>query len=141
MSHISTEDQLEAEKKQLTHLKNPVEKTKSYIRLSDLLLTLAAGAVHDADNQKLSSLLNEYATAIKAAHETMTASGRNPDRSAAAYTGLEISLRKQARRLGDIRVTLSSEERESVDKALEAAVSIRREVLRLLLGPTQQATH
>src|SRR5262249_25042105 len=87
MAHLSPTDQLEAEKKRVVQLKNPVEKTTSYIRISDLRLNLVAGAAHDGDSQKLSSLLNEYTVAIKAAHETMAASGRNADKAASAYTG------------------------------------------------------
>src|SRR5262245_16204797 len=140
LSHVDKNAQLTAERTRLTQKKDPVDKTKTYIRISGLLLDLASTAAQDGDTQRLESLLGDYADTVKTARKTMVESGRDPDRMAGGYRELEISLRTQTRTLKDLQTVLSIDARDPVDKALQTITSVRQEILKYLFPSTQQAT-
>ena len=140
LSHADKNAQLTAERTRLTRQRDPVDKTKSYIRISGLLLDLASTAAQDGDTQRLESLLGDYADTVKTARKTMVESGRDPDRMSGGYRELEISLRTQTRTLKDLQTVLSIDARDPVDKALQTITSVRQEILKYLFPSTQQAT-
>src|SRR5262245_27080737 len=124
LSHATKDVQLAAERTRLARMKDPADKTRSYIRISGFLLDLTTNAAPDGDTQRLLALLTEYTDAIRAARTTIVASGRDPDRGVSGYRDLEIALRTQTRTLKDLDTLLSVDSREPVDKALEAATTI-----------------
>ena len=125
-------ERLAVERGRLSELEDPIERTKSYITISDLLLDFAAGAARDHDAGSLAPLLDQYAAAIRSARDAIVNSDRDPTRKRSGYEGLEMALSLQTRRLQDINLKLTVEERPPLDLALGVATSIRDELMQLL---------
>jgi hypothetical protein len=125
-------ERLAAERGRLPDLKDVVDKAKSYITISEILLDFSAGAARDGDLDGMKLLLHEYVAAVRGAEETLMQSDRNPERSPAGFKDFEIALRGQVRRLQDLRSTLEFADREPVDSALASATEAREQVLQRL---------
>jgi hypothetical protein len=115
-------------------LNDPVGRTKTQIKIADILLTFISDAARSGDSAGLEARLIEYKDAITDAHETMVRTGRNAHDKPGGFKDLEIALRQQARQLDDISGSLTFEEREPVTKARDRALQIRDELLRALFG-------
>jgi len=125
-----TGERLASEKGRLSALKDPIERTKSYIKISQFLLLFTGGAARDTD--ALAPLLNEYTTAVQSARDAIMNSDRDPTRRPAGFKDVEIALRQQLRSLRDIAGMLSFDERAPVERAIDIVTSVREELLRLL---------
>jgi hypothetical protein len=132
MSATKRAERMATERGRLSELTDPVERTKSYIVISDVLLSFASDAVRDGTIEELGVLMDQYVTAIRAARDTMTASKRDPERKPQGYRDLELALRGQTRSLRDLGGQLLVDQRESLDRAAATASSIREELLQLL---------
>ena len=126
--------QLEREKDKLRRQTDPVDRTKTQIKISDLLLTLISDAVRSNAIERMEARLDDYVSAIQDAHQTMMKTGRDAHRKPKGFKELEIALRQQVRQLDDIARGLSFDQREPVEKAREEATSIREELLKALFG-------
>ena len=132
MSDSQRSERLAIERGRLADLKNPVERTRTYIRIARLLLDFVAGAARDHDAEAMVSLVDQYASAIQSARDSIVHSDRDATRNAAGFKDLEEALRQDIRRLQDVNAGLTVDERPPVAHALEVANSIREELLRLL---------
>jgi hypothetical protein len=130
MSNLQKAERLASERGRLQELTNPVDKTRSHIIISNILLDFAGSAARDNDFEGMRTLLDQYSTSIKAARDVMLDSDRDPLRNAAGYKDLELALRQQVRRLEEMRRSLTVDEREQIDVALSLAMSIRDEMIR-----------
>ncbi len=126
-----TAERLASEKGRLSALKDPIERTKSYIKISQFLLLFIGGAARDHDTDALAPLLNEYTTAVQSARDAIMNSDRDPTRRPAGFKDVEIAL-PQLRSLRDIAGMLSFDERAPVERAIDIVTSVREELLRLL---------
>lgn len=134
-------ERLAVERARLPELTDPVAKTKSYITISHLLLSFASEAVREGDITDMSALMDQYVATIRSARDTMVQSDRDAERRPAGYKDLEIALRGQVRLLQDVGVQLLAEERQPMDRAREAATSVREEILRLLFPQAKPTSH
>jgi len=125
---------LEREKDKLKRQIDPVDRTKTHIKISEILIALATDAVKSGDLEVMEQRLDEYVETIQGAHETMVKTGRDAHKKPKGFKDLEISLRRQARQLEDIGITLAFDDREPVDKARTQAIEIRDNLLKLLFG-------
>ena len=132
MSDSQRSERLAIERGKLQELKNPVERTRTYITIAHLLLDFMAGAARDHDTEAMAPLIEQYTTAIESARDTIVHSDRDATRNAAGYKDLELALRQHIRRLQDISTGLTLDERPPVARALEVTTSIRDELIRLL---------
>ena len=123
---------LATERGRLSELTDPVERTKAYIVISNILVSFASDAVKDGTIEELAVLMDQYVTAIESASDTMAASKRDPERRPQGYRDLELALRSQTRLLRDIGNQLLVDQREPLDRAAATASSIREELLQLL---------
>jgi hypothetical protein len=139
LSDAQKSERLATEKGRLSDIKDPVERTKSYITISRFLLDFIAGAARDHDVEALGSLADQYTSAIRSARDTIVGSDRDATRKPAGYKDLELTLRQQSRRLEDISRSLSFDERAPITRARETADSIREELLRLLFPQSQKS--
>jgi hypothetical protein len=137
MNDTQKAELLAAQQGKLSDISDPVDKTRTYIVISQILLDFATGAAQEGDTAAMNSLLEQYVDAISAARHTIADSDRDPLRRPAGYKDLELSLRQHARILRDVADILSFDERTPVDDAIDVANSARREMLRLLFpqGP------
>ena len=126
--------QLEKEKDKLKKQTDPVSRTKTGIKISEILLTLVSDAVRKGDLEQMESRLDKYLDTIQDAHQTMIKTGRDAHKKPKGFKDLEIALRRQVRQLDDIGQGLTFDQREPVDKAKEHAAEIRDDLLKALFG-------
>jgi hypothetical protein len=110
----------------------PVQRTRTYIQISGVLLSFVRKEILRQDPDKMKDRLEEYRMAILSAGQTMSTSGRDGELHPEGYRDLELVLRQHLRLLGDLRRHLLDEERKPIDEAMETATSVRQEMLRSL---------
>ena len=123
-------ERLAIERGRLSELADPVARTKSYIVISDLLLSFAADAAREQAYDF--RVLLEYGRTIRTARETIVNSERRLDRLPQGYTDLEGALRRQVRTLQDFRRNVDPRDEEPLDQAIQVASSIREEMTNML---------
>jgi hypothetical protein len=129
MNNQQKAERLALERGRFQELTNPVDKTKSQIIISNILLDFVSDAARDGDFEGMRALLEQYGTAITAARDVMWESDRDALRNPAGYKDLELALRQHIRRLEEVRRSITLDEREAVDAALARAMSIRSEMI------------
>src|SRR5215470_3899983 len=105
-------EHLERERARLKYLTDPVDRTKSDIAISEILLSLAGDAARSGEPEALEKRLNEYIETIQDAHQTMIKTGRDAHRKPKGFKDLEIALRRHIRVLDDLGRSLSFDQRE-----------------------------
>ena len=125
---------LQKEKDRLTRATDPVQRTKTQIKISEILLVLTGDAVRTGDMEDMQQRLDDYVAAIQDAHKTMVKTGRDAHKKPGGFRDLEIALRRHVNRLKDIGDALTFEERDPVQKARDEAGRIREELLKALFG-------
>jgi len=133
-------ERLERERARLKTLTDPVDRTKSDIAISEILLSFASDAVRSGEPEVLQKRLNEYVDTIEDAHQALMSAGRDAHKKPKGFKDLEIVLRRQIRMLDDIGKGLTYDQREPVDKAKQQASDIRDDLLKALFGE-QNAPH
>jgi hypothetical protein len=132
-------ERLATERGRIADLADPVAKTKSYITISDILLSFALDAIREGSTGDVKNLMDQYVNAVETARDTMIMSTRNPERSPGGFKDLEIASRLQLRLLQDIQQQLAFEERKPVENAIAVVTSIRDDMLRLLFPQSRTA--
>lgn len=127
-------ERLSKERQRLQREDDPVGRTKTQIKVADILLSLTSEAVNSSDFDRMQSHLKEYLAAIQDAHNTMMRSGRDAQKKSGGFKDLEIALRRHVRQLEDIGFALTFDQREPVEKARGQATEIRDELLKALFG-------
>jgi hypothetical protein len=137
MSDVEKTERLAVERGRVLEETDPVDRTRSYITISQILMDFIADAAGSQPPEELRALVDQFITAIQTARDTIVNSGRDPERRSAGYRELEISLRQQLRILDDVGRSLTIDEREPVARASQSVETIRDEILRLLFpsGP------
>jgi hypothetical protein len=126
--------QLEKEKEKLKRQSDPVDYTKTQIKISELLLSLISDSVRAGELAVMEDRLDGYLSAIEAAHQMMMKSGRDAHKKPKGFKDLEIALRRQARQLEDIGDSLAFDDRQPIEKAIERAEDIRSDLMKALFG-------
>jgi hypothetical protein len=127
-------ERLQKERDKLTRLTDPIDRTKTDIAISEILLSLASEAIKTGEPEMLGKRLNEYMDTIRDAHETMMKTGRDAHRKPKGFKDLEIALRRQIRVLDDLAHSVSFDQRDPVEKAKAQASDLREELLKALFG-------
>jgi hypothetical protein len=127
-------ERLQKERDKLGRLTDPVDRTKTNIAISEILLSLAGDAARSGEPEALEKRLSEYVEAIQDAHQSMVKTGRDAHRKPKGFKDLEIALRRQIRMLDDLGHGVTFDQREPVDKARQEASDIRDDLLKALFG-------
>jgi len=127
-------ERLQKERDKLARTTDPVDRTKSDIAISEILLSLAGDAARSGEPEALEKRLNEYIETIQDAHQTMIKTGRDAHRKPKGFKDLEIALRRHIRMLDDLGHGVTFDQRAPVDKAKEQATDIREDLLKALFG-------
>jgi hypothetical protein len=127
-------ERLQKERTNLARQTDPVGRTKTQIKISEVLLTLVSDAVQAGDMEAMQKYIGEYRAAIEDAHQTMMKTGRDAHRKPGGFKDLEIALRRHVRQLTDIGKSLTYDEREPLEKAKEEAIDIRDDLLKAFFG-------
>lgn len=131
--HNSEEAELLAEERgRLLQLTDPVQKTKSYITISSILLDFATSLASDGNMDGMKTLLVQYQTTIQDASDTMINSDRDARTNPAGFRDLDEALRPQVSRLKALKERVTPVDRQPVDTALSTANSARERILKLL---------
>jgi len=125
---------LEREKERLKHESDPIDRTKTDIKISEILLSLTGDAVRTGDMDAMQQRLDDYVSTINDAHEALTKAHRDAHKKPKGFKDLEISLRRQVNQLKDIGGALSYDQRQPIDNAREQASRIREDLLKALFG-------
>ena len=118
----------EAEK-QLQESKQPIQRTRNYIQISDILLRNARNEA-PPNNE---ALLNQYRDSILSAQNNLTSLRKSAQRYPKEYMKFEVLLRHHIRWLSDWKLELSTEDQMPVSEAIETATGIREELIRSFL--------
>ena len=121
-------ERLAIERGRLTELTDSTARTKSYIVISDILLSFAADAGRDRDHEGFRGLLIEYSRAIESARDTMVSSERSAHRKSRGDPDLENALARQIKTLQNLRTDIEAEDRASLDGAIQLATAIREKI-------------
>ena len=127
-------ERLQKEKDKLSRTTDPVDRTKTDITISEILLSLATDAVKTGEPELLGKRLTEYMDTIRDAHQTMMNTGRDAQKKAKGFKELEMALRRQIRMLDDMARSVSFDQREPVEKTKQEVSEIRDDVFRALFG-------
>src|SRR5438552_18501368 len=85
-------DRLQKERDKLSRLTDPVDRTKTDIAISEILLSLANDTIKTGEPEMLGKRLNEYVDTIRDAHQTMMKTGRDTQRKPKGSKDLEIAM-------------------------------------------------
>jgi hypothetical protein len=113
---------------------DPVARTKTLIRISDILLTFAHRAAVEGETGTLRSSLSDYLDAVALGRRTMIESGRDARKKTDGFMDLEIALRRQLRELQDIQKALAFDDRAIADEAIDKAEETRNVMLNAVMG-------
>ena len=127
-------ERLQREKDKLNRISDPVNRTKTDITISEILLSLASDAAKTGEPELFLKRLSEYVDAIRDAHQTMMKTGRDAHRKPKGFKDLEIALRRQIRMLDDLAHAVTFDQRDPVENARQHASDIREELLKALFG-------
>lgn len=130
-------ERLAIERGRLTELTDPVDRTRSYITISKLLLSFATDAVHERDIDDLNALMDQFVATIKSARDTMVMSDTDAERHSQGYKDLEVALREHGQFLRDLRSQLTVEERKKIEDAEQVVADLRQEILRYVFPQTK----
>lgn len=125
---------LQREREKLKKETDPVDRVKSNIKISEILLSFSGDAARTGDTETMNRHLTDYTAAIQDANDTLVKSGRDARKKPHGFKELEISLRRQINQLKDIGGTLTIDQREPVEKARSEAARIRDDLLKALFG-------
>ena len=134
-------ERLDRERAHLKTLTDPVDRTKSDITISEILLSLASDAVRSGEPEVLHKRLGEYTDTIEDAHQALIKAGRDAQKKPKGFKELEMALRHQIRTLKDIGEGLTFDQREPVDRARQQASDIRDDLLKALFGEQNAPSH
>lgn len=124
---------LQKERSNLSRTNDPVNRAKTEIKISDLLLTLLADAARAGNDKLVEQHLNDYSNTISDAHLTLMKSGRDAHKHPEGFKDLEISLRKQQRQLTDAGKLVDIDSRNSVDRVRKQASDISDQLVKTML--------
>jgi len=132
----------ESEEDVLAHFEreqNPVKKSIYATRLAQLKLQQATDAYAKGDLDQGQKLLDDYLKWVKSSWDLLKASGRQAERKPQGFKELDIALREDARRFGDLEHRVPFTDREPVTKAAQEAEKIRGDVLAVLFPTGESA--
>jgi hypothetical protein len=124
----------EAEK-QLQSSKEPIQRTRSYIQLSDILLRHARNDTFQSSSGNAEVLLNQYRDSILSAQHTLQGLRKSAQKYPKEYMKFEVVLRHHIRWLSDWKLELAGSEQAPISEAMDTAVGVREELLRTFLLP------
>lgn len=134
VSFVETPSRLTLDEAQsrLQQSTKPVDRTMTYIQISDILLRHVRSSVPLKDTDAVTDWMEQYRDAIMSAQQTIVGSGRDAQVYPQGYMDLEMVLRQHIRWLADWRGGLVDQQRRPIDETMNTAVAIQQQMLSLL---------
>jgi len=105
------------------------------VRIAELLFERGSKQFSEGEPEKGLASLKEMLSTAEAAQERLFSTGKNPRRSPRGFKEAEIKWRELIGRLGDLKVTLPTEERPEIEKITARMQELQDELLKgLTLG-------
>ena len=133
MAQSKYDNAIRKERSSLERSSNPVDRTKIDIRIADLLIEVLAEAARTKDDKLIEQHIKDYAATIQDAQQTMMGTKVDAHKHPAGFKDLEISLRKQQRRLDDISKMVDAEQRDAIAKLKKLASNIDDQIVNTML--------
>jgi uncharacterized protein DUF5667 len=114
---------------------SPVPKAKVWIKMSEIDLEEAAQLIKEGKLDEANEFLTRYIDVIRQANETLKNSRRNAQKNPAGFKEFEISLRKQLRKLADLKLSYPVDQRGKMEQAIACAESAQEDMLQAIFGP------
>ena len=113
---------------------NPERRCELALAEADVAVTAAQQAYASDNLEKTRIALDEVGEAVDLAHQSLTASGKDPRRNPKRFKSAELSVRKILRRLEGLRDAMNSADRELVDPVRERAGEVRDALILGIMG-------
>jgi|AP12_2_1047962.scaffolds.fasta_scaffold128910_1 hypothetical protein len=113
---------------------DPISKAKILIQMADFQLRGAAHQVKKSNFTEADQYLARYRAIIRQTQEILESSGRNAQKNPAGFKDFEIALRKQLRRLDDLRPDYPYEQAQKLDETIEEAKAVKESMLVQIFG-------
>jgi hypothetical protein len=124
--------ELQREREKFEKERDPVDRAKIGIKISDLLLEEVADSLKAGNFDQMEEQLSAYTETIEGAHKSLVDSGRNAQKKSAGFTNLEIAIRKQIRKFDDYARMLATDRRGPIEQTKKLASGIRDKLLKAL---------
>src|SRR5262249_36486498 len=138
VGHYHGEDQslgeYQKQQNKLSRETSVVGKAKVLIKMSDLDLSEASHRVKKGDLVEADRFLKRYTDVITQTSQTLKASNRNAQKNPAGFKDFEIALRKQLRKLADLKLSYSFDQQETINQAITTAESAKEEMFQAIFG-------
>jgi hypothetical protein len=128
-------DEYQQQQEKLSRATSPMGKVKVLIKMSDLDIGKVSHWVKKGNLLEADQFLNRYMKVIKQTSEILKASHRDAQKNPAGFKDFEMSLRRQLRKLADLKLNYSFDQQEAINQAIGAAESAKEEMLKAIFGP------
>jgi hypothetical protein len=108
---------------------DPVQRARLEIRLADMVLDQTCKVYADGDVEKGEASLKEMLALSEQAYNDLFSTKRDPRSKPAGFKDAELLMRQFARKLEDLRHTLSIDDRVPVEKALARVRDMHEDLL------------
>jgi hypothetical protein len=108
---------------------DPVQRARLEIRLADMVLDQTCKIYADGDAEKGEAGLKDMMALSEQAYADLFSTKRDPRSKPAGFKDAELLMRQFARKLEDLRHTLSIDDRAPVDKALARVRDMHEDLL------------
>jgi hypothetical protein len=124
--------ELQREREKLEREKDPIDRAKIGIKISDLLLEDVADSLKAGKFEQMETQLSAYTETIEGAHKALVDSGRDAQKKSGGFTNLEIAIRKQIRKFDDYARMVATDRRGPIEQTKKLATGIRDKLLKAL---------
>ena len=125
----------ERQQEKLSHEGSPVGKVKILIKMSEISLKEVVDFVKKGDLVEADKSLIRYNDVIRQADEVLKSSHRNAQKNPAGFKEVEISVRKQLRKLADLKLSYPVDQQEKISQAIASAELAKEDMFQAIFGP------
>jgi hypothetical protein len=134
-----TSDEYQKQQDKLSRETGPIGKVKVLIKMSDLDLNNASHRVKKGNLLEADRFLKRYTEVIKQINQTLKGSSRNAQKDPSGFKDFEIALRRQLRKLADLKLNYSFDQQEAINQAITMAESAKEQMFQAIFGPENAA--
>ena len=130
----------ERQQEKLLHETGPIGKVKILIKMSEIDLEEATHFVKKGNLGEADRFLTRYSDIIHQADEVLKSSHRNAQKNPAGFKEFEIALRKQLRKLADLKLSYPVDQQEKISQAITSAELAKEAMFQAIFG-TENIRH
>ena len=105
------------------------------IKMSDLDMNQAGHWVKKGNLLEADRFLNRYREVIKQTSRVLKGSNRNAQKNPTGFKDFEIALRRQLRKLADLKPNYPFDQQEAINQAIATAESAKEQMFQAIFGP------